>query len=62
MKQKKLTGTQLAKQLGISRVTLYRLKRQYPAEAPKTFDNVEKWPSFALAHLVGSDQVTRLAR
>jgi transcriptional regulator with XRE-family HTH domain len=62
MKQNKLTGTELAKRLGVSRVTLYRLKRQYPTEAPKSFNDVEKWRSFCLAHVTGSDQITRLGR
>lgn len=62
MKQKKLTGTELARQLGIARVTIYRLRKQFLDQAPKAFNDVEKWRAFCLAHVIGSDQITRLAR
>ena len=39
-----MTGTKLAKTLGVSRATLYRLKNAYPG-AP-TFDDVEGWRKF----------------
>jgi hypothetical protein len=62
MKQKRITGTELARRLGIARVTIYRLRKQIPDEAPASFNDVEKWRAFCLAHVVGSEQITRLAR
>jgi Cro/C1-type HTH DNA-binding domain len=62
MKQKRITGTELAKQLGIARVTIYRLRKQFPGQAPASFNDVEKWRSFCLAHVTGSDQIIRLGR
>jgi hypothetical protein len=56
-----MTVTRLAKELGVCRATLYRIKRQYPAQAPKT-DDLEKWRSFLLAHVIDPDVVTRLCR
>lgn len=58
----KMSAAQLAKVLGISRATIFNLKKAYPTLAPKAFDDVEKWRAFALAHLIGSDQTTRLSR
>jgi hypothetical protein len=40
-----MTGTKLAKTLGISRASLYRLRATYPG-APATFDDVEGWRKF----------------
>jgi hypothetical protein len=40
-----MSGTKLAKTLGVSRATLYRLRNTYPG-APKTFDDIEKWRKF----------------
>jgi hypothetical protein len=61
MKQK-TTVTELSRQLGgLSRATIYRLKRLYPNEAPP-LDEVEKWRSFALLHLIGVDAITRVGR
>ena len=49
MKQKRQTAAGLAKQLGISRVSLWRLRRQFPAECPAT-DDIEAWRQFCSAH------------
>jgi hypothetical protein len=40
-----MTGTKLAKTLGVSRATLYRLRNTYQG-APTTFDDVEGWRKF----------------
>lgn len=40
-----MSGTKLAKTLGVSRATLYRLRNTYPG-APTTFDDVEGWRKF----------------
>jgi hypothetical protein len=61
MKQKRQTTTGLAKQLGISRVSLWRLRRQFPAEVPET-DDIEAWRQFCLAHATEAGLVCRLAR
>jgi hypothetical protein len=55
------TAAQLAKRLGISRATIFNLKKSYPTEAPP-FNEIEKWRAFALAHVIGPEQITRLAR
>jgi transposase-like protein len=60
MKQKRLTGSELARQLGISRSQLWRLKRQCPDEAPKPTDPIEKWRSFCLRHAVEPELISRL--
>lgn len=41
-----MTADELAKELGIGRMTLFRLKKAYPREAPKSFADVEKWKAF----------------
>jgi hypothetical protein len=56
-----MTATELSKKLGISRTTVYRLKRQYPLHAPP-LDKVEKWRSFLLAHVIDPNVVARLCR
>jgi hypothetical protein len=40
-----MSGTKLAKTLGVSRATLYRLRKTYRG-APTTFDDVEGWRKF----------------
>jgi hypothetical protein len=62
MKLATLTASQLAKKLGISLRTIHRLKSQYPAEAPKTFDDVGEWRVFALLHVNDPAVITRLCR
>ena len=47
--------------LGLSRATVFNLKKSNPDEAPATFDNVEEWRAFALnGHLVNSEAITQL--
>jgi hypothetical protein len=38
-----MTAEELAKVLGVSRKTLFRLKKSYPEAAPANFDDPEKW-------------------
>jgi hypothetical protein len=40
-----MSGTELAKTLGVSRATLYRLRNTY-RDTPKTFDDIEGWRWF----------------
>jgi predicted DNA-binding transcriptional regulator YafY len=40
-----MSGTELAKTLGVSRATLYRLRNTYRG-APMTFDDIEGWRRF----------------
>jgi hypothetical protein len=58
----KLTAAQLAKRLGISRATIFNLKKSYPAGCPKSFDEVEAWRQFCLAHSISPEVICRLAR
>jgi hypothetical protein len=48
-----MSGTKLAKTLGLSRASLYRLRRMYPG-APKTFDDVEGWRKFVARFAIGA--------
>ena len=59
-----MTATELSKILGVSKATLYRLKRQWPGQAPKSFDiaTLEKWRSFCLMYVTDPDAICRLAR
>lgn len=57
---RKLTAKELADRLGISRRTIFSLRKQYPKIAPKTFNNVAKWRSFALGVLTNPDACIRL--
>lgn len=45
----KSTAASLALKLGVSRVTIFSLKKRYPGQAPKDFGQDEKWRSFCLA-------------
>jgi hypothetical protein len=56
----KLTADQLAKRLGISRATIFRLQKEHPKEAPKSFGNVQAWKAFALANTINPDAYLRL--
>ena len=56
-----MTLTEIAKKLDVGRGTLYRLRRQWPDQVPKTND-IEKWRAFALAHVIDPDVICRLAR
>lgn len=38
-----MTAEELAKVLGVSRKTLFRLKKSYPDATPSNFDDPEKW-------------------
>jgi hypothetical protein len=54
-----MTATELSKKLGISRTTVYRLKRQYPLQAPP-LDKVTLWRAFLLEHVIDPDVIARL--
>ena len=56
-----MTATELSKKLGISRATIFRLKRQYPDSVPQ-LDKVEKWRTFALSKTTNADAICRLAK
>jgi hypothetical protein len=43
----KLSAAELSKRLGISRATIFNLKKLYPIEYPQSFDKVEAWRNFA---------------
>jgi hypothetical protein len=58
----KLTADQLAKKLGLSRATVFTLKKHYPKEAPQAFSDVRAWRVFALRHVTDPEAITRLAR
>jgi hypothetical protein len=57
---KRSTAGELAKQLGLSRATVFNLKKSFPDAAPKTFDDVEEWRQFCLETLASSEATTRL--
>jgi hypothetical protein len=59
-----MSGTKLAKTLGVGRATLYRLRNTYRG-APATFDDVEGWREFVARYAIaaGADiGSTRLPR
>jgi predicted DNA-binding transcriptional regulator AlpA len=58
----KLTADQLAKKLGLSRATVFTLKRHFPKEAPQSFSEVRAWRTFASRHVTDPEAITRLAR
>jgi hypothetical protein len=58
----KLTAAELARLLGVSRGTIFSLRRRYPFRAPETFNDVEKWRTFILANVTNSDLICRLCR
>ena len=55
-----LTASQLAAKLGISRATIFSLRKSYPDAAPKTFDDVAKWRRFAMNYVLDPDVYMRL--
>jgi hypothetical protein len=58
----KSTAASLSLKLGISRVTIFSLKKRYPDQAPKDFGQTEKWRSFCLAHVIDPEVITKLIR
>jgi hypothetical protein len=62
MKKPRSTAEQLSKKLGISRASIFALRKQHPTKAPKTFDAIEQWRSFALEYTTNPDAVCRLCR
>jgi hypothetical protein len=48
-----VSGAKLAKALGASRATLYRLRNTYPG-APTSFDDVEGWRKFVARFAIGT--------
>jgi hypothetical protein len=57
---KRSTAEQLAKKLGVSRATIFNFRKQYPTEAPESFDDFEGWRLFVLAHAVDPQLICRL--
>ena len=51
---------ELSRRLGISRKTIYALKKTYPSQAPKTFGDVETWRHFCLQYVTSLEAITRL--
>jgi hypothetical protein len=56
-----MTASELAKDLGISRALLFKIRKRYPrAEQPATFDDVEAWRIFITKAQSGVHSPTRL--
>jgi hypothetical protein len=56
---KPMTAKGLSRAIGISRRTIFRLKREFPAEAP-SFADVAGWRKFALGRVINSEALERL--
>jgi hypothetical protein len=55
-----MTADELAKKLGCSRATIFNLKKSYPKEAPKSFENLPAWKAFVMGHTIDPDLWVRL--
>jgi hypothetical protein len=55
-----MSSTELARTLGISNATLWRLKRLNPTEWPKSNDAVEAWRKYCLAMATDPALIARL--
>jgi hypothetical protein len=60
MREKKTTAVQLSRKLGLHHSTIDRLRR-LPG-APVSFDDTEKWRSFALSNLSSVEAIVRVGR
>jgi hypothetical protein len=44
-----MTASELSRRIGVPRRTIYRYKKDNPAKAPRSFDDIEGWLEFVLA-------------